>query len=190
MAFAASDAHSFARGTTAYLSAEYAYYSATQRRSPMKPHAGVSLATMIDTIREDGQPREEGWPYLAAIPPLVSDWRPPANCGEIFRHAFLEKTTDIATVFSALSAGQPVLLTARITEQFHLPPPDHIVKRRANDRDTANHALVAVGHGSNSGDPIILVRNSWGESWADRGYAWLTKDYLIPRLLGIALPLI
>ena len=33
-----------------------------------------------------------------------------------------------------------------------------------------------------------LVRNSWGKSWADNGHAWITKDYLANRLLGVAVP--
>ena len=75
MAFAGSDAHSFAQGTTDYLSAEYAHYGASRRRSPIDPHRGVPMSLMIDAIREDGQPKEEGWPYLDAIPSPVSACR-------------------------------------------------------------------------------------------------------------------
>jgi C1A family cysteine protease len=33
-----------------------------------------------------------------------------------------------------------------------------------------------------------MVRNSWGETWANLGYAWLTSDYLAPRISRIAVP--
>jgi len=38
-----------------------------------------------------------------------------------------------------------------------------------------NHAIMAVGFDDTkaNGSPAILVRNSWGTSWADGGYAWV-----------------
>ena len=188
MAFAASDTHSFVRSTTDFLSAEYAHYSARRRLPPLNPDAGVPMSLMIDAIRDEGQPGEEGWPYLTVAPSLSSAWAPPADCGELFRHAFVEQPPDIANVHAALDAGRPAILGVRITLQFYLPPADRIIRAVANDPIVANHALVAVGHGTNSGDALVLVRNSWGDSWADFGYAWLTKDYLAPRILRIAVP--
>ena len=146
------------------------------------------MSLMLDAIRDDGQPKEEGWPYLSVLPPSASLWAPPADCGEIFRHNFIEKPPDIVNVFAALDSGRPVILGVRITLQFYLPPADHIIRAVASEPIVANHALVAAGHGTNNADALVLVRNSWGDSWADLGYAWLTKDYLAPRILRIAVP--
>ena len=187
MAFAASDTHSFVHGTKDFLSAEYAHYSARRRSTPLNPDAGVSMAHMVDAIRDDGQPKEEIWPYLAVVPSSAS-WAPPANCGQIFRHAFVEKPPDIANVIAALDAGRPAIIGARITLQFYSPPADFIIRNAANDPVVSNHALVAVGHGTNGGDALVLIRNSWGETWANLGYAWLTSDYLAPRIARIAVP--
>ncbi len=187
LAFATSDTHSFVRGTKDRFSAEHAHYGARRRSTPLDPDAGASLALMIDAIRDDGQPREEGWPYLSVAPSAAS-WAPPADCGEMFRHAFVEGSADIGTVFAALDAGWAVIIGARITLQFYMPPPDHIIRTLPNDPVVANHAIVAVGHGILGSDEVVLVRNSWGETWADLGYAWLTADYLAPKLLGVAVP--
>jgi hypothetical protein len=187
MAFAASDTHSFVHGTTEFLSAESAHYSARRRSPPLNPNAGVSMGTMIDAIRDDGQPKEEIWPYLTVVPSSAS-WAPPADCGQMFRHSFVEKPADIASVIAALDAGRPAIIGARITLQFYLPPADYIIRTAANDPVVSNHALVAVGHGTNGGDALVLVRNSWGDTWANLGYAWLTSDYLGPRILRIAVP--
>jgi Papain family cysteine protease len=188
MAFAASDTHSFAQGMVKYLSAEYAHYSAARRRKPLDPNRGVPMGLMIDAIREDGQPPEEMWPYLAAIPSPVSAWTPQKNCAPIFRHPMVTRPTDVSTIFSALNAGQPTLFAARITEQFYLPTTDYIIKTIPGDRDTGNHALIAVGHGTIRAGAVVLVRNSWGEDWADCGHAWVTQDYLANRILGVAVP--
>lgn len=188
IAFAASDTHSFARGTTDYLSVEYVYYSAVRRRQPLDPHRGVPMKLMIDAVREDGQPPEEVWPYLAAIPSPVSVWTPPKPCEPIFRHPMVPEASDVSTIIHALDAGQPALLAVRITEQFYQPATDFIIRARTDDRDTGNHAMVAVGHGTSGADGLILVRNSWGDDWADSGYAWVSGDYVKNRLIGVAIP--
>ena len=188
MAFAASDTHSFARGRVEFLSAEYAHYSAVRRRQPMDPHRGVPMSLMIDAIRQDGQPPEEVWPYLTAVPSPISKWAPPKPCAPIFRHAMIPGVPEVSAIVDALDAGQPALISIRISEQFHQPASDFIVRARSGDRDTGNHAVVAVGHGTSGKDSIILVRNSWGEDWADSGHAWLSAEYLRKRLLRVALP--
>lgn len=188
MAFAASDTNSFAQGLVQPFSAEYAHYSAARRRVPLNPHRGVPIGLMIDGVREDGQPPEEAWPYLTAVPTPISAWIPPPNCAPIFRYRMLPKSTDVVSIVAALNCGHAALFAARITEQFHLPAPDHIVQTVSGDRDTGNHAMVAVGLGIIQSGTVILIRNSWGDQWADKGHAWLTVDYLAGRLLGVAAP--
>lgn len=146
------------------------------------------MSLMIDAVREDGQPPEDVWPYLPVILSPLSAWVPPNSCAPIFRHPMIRKDTDVSNIFSALNAEQAALLVTRITEQFYSPTTDHIIKTIPNDRDVANHAVVAVGYGKNGTDVLVLVRNSWGKSWADNGHAWITQDYLSNCLLGVAVP--
>ena len=55
------------------------------------------------------------------------------------------------------------------------------------------HAVVAVGYddarvientnpGGGKTTGAILVRNSWGTEWGDRGYGWLPDDYCLRGL--------
>jgi C1A family cysteine protease len=60
------------------------------------------------------------------------------------------------------------------------------VRPSTSDTDIGWHAVIAVGHGQNGGKRLLLVRNSWGETWGHEGYAWVDCDYLAPRLSDFA----
>jgi KDEL-tailed cysteine endopeptidase len=54
-----------------------------------------------------------------------------------------------------------------------------------------NHAITVVGYGadSSSGLKYWLVKNSWGQSWGERGYLRMRRDVGRGGLCGIALDL-
>ncbi len=188
MAFAASDGHSFAHSSFEDLSAEYAHYHAIRRMPIFNPNQGVSLATMVDVLREDGQPLENGWPYREVVPTPLSTWKPPINPGKIFRHAFVKKPSSASEVFDSLERGHVALLVLRISKQFHTPPSDHVIGITPGDSDTAIHALLGVGLGEIKSSRVGLMRNSWGKDWGDEGHIWVTEEYLSLRLCSVAVP--
>jgi C1A family cysteine protease len=55
-----------------------------------------------------------------------------------------------------------------------------------NDRVEGGHAVVAIGYddkrkiGKYTG--ALLIRNSWGEQWGDKGYGWLPYQYVLSGL--------
>ena len=54
-----------------------------------------------------------------------------------------------------------------------------------------NHAITVVGYGAdaNTGLKYWLVKNSWGQSWGERGYLRMRRDMTRSGLCGIALDL-
>lgn len=40
----------------------------------------------------------------------------------------------------------------------------------------ANHAVVAVGYGTEQGQDFFVIRNSWGESWGEKGYMRISRN--------------
>src|SRR6266849_3142880 len=76
MAFAASDAHAGVRPGWQPLSVEWAYYCALKQDGGV-PHDGVTMGGMLATLRIDGQPEEEAWPYIAEFFTDFTAWVPP-----------------------------------------------------------------------------------------------------------------
>lgn len=186
LAFAASDLHGSVRPGWDPLSCESAFFNA-QRRAGRPPTVGATLPAMIDALREDGQPLEDAWPYLAETPQTIAAWQPPATESEAFRRLGSALVSNVSHLVGLLNEGRPVLLLLTLSQSFFGPVAG--VVRAANDEQpdlSLRHAVIAVGHGSVDGVPAVLVRNSWGESWGDAGHAWLSLDFVDARLFGMA----
>lgn len=187
MAFAASDAHAALRSGWAPLSCEYAFYQA-QWRAGRPPHNGALLSSMLDALREDGQPEEGGWPYFAVTPADAASWSPPAEVGELFGRAGEKSSPSVDEVIHELDHGRPVIILLMLSCAFYKPSPQAVIHPADGEapEPARRHAVIAVGHGKVDTHRAILVRNSWDERWGDAGYGWLTEPFLAPRIFAAA----
>lgn len=186
MAFAASDAHASLRPSWRPLSYEYAFFHAVERGTG-HPDNGVTLGSMLETLREDGQPLEIIWPYLLSTPQDLTQWRPPREVGRLFRRASTIKSNSIDNIINWLDAGVPTIMTFCLSEDFFSNWDIHgvIALNRAPDY-AIRHAAIAVGYGTRDNKGLILIRNSWGSDWGIDGHAWISEKYLERALLEIA----
>ncbi|WP_298698786.1 C1 family peptidase [Brevundimonas sp.] len=187
LAFAASDLHAAVRPGWTPLSCEAAFHHA-QMRAGRSPSSGAGLGFMLDALREDGQPAEEHWPYVPT-PPANDAWSTPPVDGERFTRKGQALPFGWAEIVDALQSERPALILLRLSASFYRPDAAGVVHPAPGEvGDPAlGHAVLAVGHGEIGGAPAILVRNSWGTGWGVAGHAWLTQNYVEPRLYGFAL---
>ncbi len=188
LAFATTDAHAAARPSWSELSCEYLFYHA-QKRDGRPPHVGATLQATLDAVREDGQPNENGWPYLASVPADVGLWRPPSDVGGLYARNGDHAAAVIDEIIARLTRKQAVVLLLKLSNSFFAPTPEAIVDPALGEapESAQRHAVVAVGHGIAQRQKAILVRNSWGPAWGDAGHAWLTQRFLADRLFATAI---
>lgn len=187
LAFAASDTHAALRTLWSPLSCEFAFYHA-QRRAGRPPTGGASLRYMLTALKEDGQPVETDWPYLASVPVKLDDYGPPAGL-TVYRRSGESLAGGVDDIVKSLDEGAPALVIMMLSDAFYMPNPDGVVLAppREGPDPLRRHAVVAVAHGSVGTERAILVRNSWGTHWGLAGHGWLTESYLTPRLTRVAL---
>src|SRR6266478_7201916 len=187
LAFAISDAHAAVREPWAALSCEFAFYHG-QRRAGRPPTAAARLPEMLVTLKEEGQPLEDHWPYLVALPSDLDAYGPPSNV-VVFRRDGESRPVGVDEIIGLLGRGIPTVILMTLSDAFYMPDALGVVRAASTEGpDPARrHAVIAVGYSMVDGARAVLIRNSWGAGWGLDGHAWLPEPFIAPRLTRLAI---
>tara|TARA_B110000285_G_C15140769_1_gene630640 strand:- start:678 stop:4388 length:3711 start_codon:yes stop_codon:yes gene_type:complete len=96
---------------------------------------------------------------------------------------FLKVTPNLDDMLSCLSDGYPFVFGLKITDSFKQL--DGIISTPSSDEIRSdihgNHAMLCVGY--NRKKKVFIVRNSWGEQWGDKGYCYISFEYMTNPLM-------
>ncbi|MBN1994507.1 MAG: cysteine protease [Anaerolineae bacterium] len=161
---------------------------------------GAYLRTTMGALTLVGVPPEEYWPYK----PADFDQEPPAFCYALaqnyqtvqyFRLDTPGVTEEVLLerIKTFLAGGLPLMFGFRVYNSIWQIEDGKIPYPIPLDNVVGGHAVLAVGYddkikiknpgsGGLETEGALLIRNSWGEGWGDKGYGWLPYQYVLSRL--------
>ena len=135
---------------------------------------GTSIRYAMTVLNKIGVPTEKAWPYDD-----VNIGKPKSWAAMISKWALIHsywRINNLIELKAALKDGPVSIGIACFLEIFYVGF-DGVIKYPANPNEIyGGHAVCAVGFDDNS--KRIKFKNSWGKDWGDRGYGYISYDYI------------
>lgn len=166
-------------------------YKTTRKLLGWTGDTGAYLRVTMQAMALFGAPPEKHYPYVITdfdLEPLAYHYAMAQNYQSLRYYRLdsvnLTKNELLLRLKCFLRAGLPFMFGFSVYNfgndegEFHYPRP--------GERRRGGHAIVGVGYDDNrvieGRKGALLIRNSWGTGWGDKGYGWLPYDYILNGL--------
>jgi len=167
-------------GQSPDLSRMFVYFNTRQMKAAVPFDCGAQIREAMASLLAFGACREELWPYN----PMLFAARPPQQAyDEAITHEAMQyaRVEGVQGAISALAQSLPVVFGASIPERLFAEAQNTGVMPAMTDEERAHpaaggHSMLIVGYDNPARK--LIVRNSWGEGWGDRGYCYIPYDVM------------
>ncbi|MBC7545455.1 MAG: C1 family peptidase [Candidatus Sericytochromatia bacterium] len=177
------------KGDKTPLSAIFFYVKELEMENHLGQDAGAeSMETGGKTLTKFGDAPDVLSPYLSSADQMSSakikkalSTLPNAKQLEAalpYRAAKVTPVADLAAAKEQLAAGRPVAMGIMVYESFQSPAGNagNIPVPKDGEQVLGGHAVLAVGY--DDAKKVLIMRNSWGTSWGDKGWFYLPYEYV------------
>jgi len=163
----------------------FVYYNERVKEGTVDSDSGAMIRDGIKSVNKQGVCPETDWPY--DISKFAE--RPPDSCyEEAMKHQVLsyQRVPQLLNQLKGcLANGFPVVFGFTVYESFEsdqVAQTGEVPMPGAGEQVLGGHAVLAVGY--DDATQRFLVRNSWGDGWAQGGYFTMPYTYLVDRTLA------
>ena len=150
----------------------FVYYNERAIEGTVDQDSGANIDDGINSVKTQGVCLESTWPYdITQFAVKPSD--------EAYTQASKDVVNSLAEVKMCLASGFPVVFGINVYESFedsHVASSGHVPVPQSNEQCLGGHCMKIVGY-----DDVnlwVIVANSWGTGWGDKGYCYLPYAYV------------
>lgn len=163
----------FEKPFTIPLSRLYLYWEERKIEGTINSDSGAQIRDGMKVLNKIGVCPEIDWPY-----DINTFTNTPSNLdntnASFYKISSYQRITSLTMLKTALSKNEIVVFGFNVYESFES---DQVAKTgivpmpKKNEQLLGGHAVCAVGYADNK--KYVIVRNSWGSDWGDKGYCYM-----------------
>jgi C1A family cysteine protease len=157
----------------------FIYWNARNLEGTTSQDAGAQIRDVVAGLVKWGTPEETEWPYDQ------TKWmdEPPAQCytdaakNRVLRYLAVNQTVD--DICTTVAGGKPVIFGFSVYSYFEseqMAQTGILKMPTTSDSLLGGHATLVVGYDDD--DQQMIVRNSWGPNWGQKGYFRMPYPYI------------
>jgi len=163
----------------------FIYYNERVIEHTVNVDSGAALSDGITVLNTRGVPPETMWQYnteeFTVKPPLVA-------YTDALKHKAVQDrrvNPDVMDFKTMINLGYPIAFGFTVSESFENIGSDGIMPiPKPGEEILGGHAVLCCGYNdtmtANGLTGYLYVRNSWGPSFAQNGYFWMSYEFLTP----------
>jgi C1A family cysteine protease len=174
----------------------FIYYNERAMEGTVSSDGGAQIRDGIKSVAKQGICIEEEWPYTIGTCKVTGydsqgepiydtgtkfKQKPTAACYkdalkyEVLQYQRLQNV--LPQLKGCLAEGYAFVLGFTVYESFYNIGKNGMMPLPAsNEQVVGGHAVMAVGY--NDSKQVFIIRNSWGASWADKGYFYMPYAFI------------